>query len=95
MSIYDIVEFIPDDSFDFHERGPLTPYDVELLLNEFLQDSYIAKHNRVLVITGKGHKVRPQVAKLLKHSKYVEHFKPGGYFNGQGGAFEVHLNSKM
>ena len=84
-------DFIAEAELDYHEFGQLTPFDIEKILTEFLEDCYIAKYNRVTIITGKGNVVRPLVRKLLKENKFVENFKPAGYFNGQGGAFEVEL----
>lgn len=87
----DPLGFIPQDQIDFHNFGEMTPFDIEKYLSEFLEDCYVAKYHQVLVITGKGSVVRPLVQKLLKQNKYVANFKPAGYFNGQGGAFEVEL----
>ena len=84
-------EFLPQAQIDFHEFGLLTNYDIEKYLNEFLEDCYISKLDKVLVITGKGNVVRPLVIKLLKQNKLVKSFKQAGYFNGQSGAVEVEL----
>jgi len=93
VAIKKVFEFIPQDQIDFHELGILTSFDIEKYLNEFLEDSYISKLERVLVITGKGSVVRPKVMALLKSSKFVSKYKSAGYFNGQGGAFEVELSN--
>lgn len=88
-----INDFIAQAELDFHEFGELTTYDIEKYLNEFLEDCYISKLQRVLIITGKGKVVRPLVMKLLKINKYVSTFKTAGYFNGQSGALEVEIKS--
>lgn len=84
-------QFIPQATLDYHEFGVLLNFDIEQKLNIFLEDSYYKDYFQVLIITGKGKVVKPLVYKLLKSSKYVESFNLAGYFNGQGGAFEVNL----
>jgi len=84
-------EFVPQSELDFHNLGELTTYDIEKYLNEFLEDCYINKLSRVLVVTGKGLIVRPLVLRLLRNHKYVDGYKPAGYFNGQSGAVEIEL----
>lgn len=69
----------------------LYPYDIEKILNEFLEDSYVAGYKRVIVVTGKGRVVKPIVERLLKEIRLVANYKIAGYFNGQEGAFEVEL----
>ncbi len=88
-----ILDFPYQAEIDYHNFGILDQYEIEKLLLEFLEDSYISKLKNVLVITGKGKVVRPLVQKLLKGNKFVESFKQAGYYNGQEGAFEVVLNS--
>lgn len=85
------LDFIPDTQLDFHDFGVLNPAEIEKILTEFIEDSYIANKTSLLVITGKGRVVRPIVKKFLKANKYVSSFKTAGYFNGQDGAFEVNL----
>lgn len=85
--------FVPQDTLDYHDRGVLLPYDIEQLLNDFLEDGILSAFKYVLVIVGKGKVVKPLVNKLLKTHKYVESYKQAGYFNGQEGAFEVILKS--
>lgn len=85
--------FIADSELDFHGRGLLNEFDIERILNEFIENEYTAGKNYLLVITGKGKVVRPLVKKLLAHNKYVTSFKQAGYFNGQEGAFEVTLKN--
>jgi DNA-nicking Smr family endonuclease len=87
------IEFIPDSELDFHNFGVLNAAEIEKLLSEFIEDSYIANKNYLLIITGKGKFVRPLVKNLLRENKYIKSFKTAGYFNGQDGAFEVVLKS--
>jgi DNA-nicking Smr family endonuclease len=94
MDLNEIVRFVPQRELDFHDYPKsLLPYDIEKILNEFLEDSYVSGLKYVLVITGKGQVVRPLVHKYLKENKYVESFKLAGYFNGQSGAVEVTLKN--
>jgi DNA-nicking Smr family endonuclease len=86
-------QFIAEAEFDFHQFERLTPYDIEKYLSEFLEDSYAKGYTFILVITGKGKVVKPLVQKFLAENKLVKHFQLAGYFNGQGGAFEVTLTS--
>jgi len=69
----------------------LYPFDIEKILQEFIEDSYVEGHRNLLVITGKGRVVKPTVERKLKGIKYIKNFKIAGYFNGQDGAFEVEL----
>lgn len=84
-------QFIPQAQLDFHEYGELLAFDIEHILETFIEDSYFSDLQYLLIITGKGHVVRPMVEKLLKENNYVNECKPAGYFNGQSGAFEVVL----
>ncbi len=84
--------FIPDAKLDFHTSGPLTNYEIEKMLSNFIEDNYIREKKQLIVVTGKGQVVRPLVEKLLKQNSYVKSFQSAGYFNGQTGAFEVVLN---
>ncbi|MBN1618472.1 Smr/MutS family protein [Candidatus Dojkabacteria bacterium] len=83
--------FVADAKLDYHDRGSMTPYEIETILNEFLENSYSAGYHNVLIITGKGQIVRPLIKSLLPKHKLVSRFKFAGYFNGQTGAFEVWL----
>lgn len=85
--------FLHDAELDFHSYETLIPYDIEKILFEFIEDSYVAGHSKLLIITGKGRVVRPEVQRLLKGNKLVKEFKSAGYFNGQEGAFEVVLKN--
>ncbi|MEI7578811.1 MAG: Smr/MutS family protein [bacterium] len=91
--------FIPDATLDFHDLGPITPFDTEKILFEFLEDSYIKEFMRIPVITGKGlnsqngAKLRPLIKKLLEENQYVQKFKTAGFDLGGEGAFEVTLKT--
>lgn len=85
--------FVSEDQLDFHDFERLTPFDIEKILNEFIEDSYVAGRENILIITGKGKVVRPLVEKLLPKNKHIRKFKRAGYFNGQDGAFEIFLNN--
>lgn len=85
--------FVAEAELDFHHFGQLTDFDIEKILFEFLEDSYVSSKSNLLVITGKGPVVRPLVQKLLKQNKFVKNFNVAGYFNGQDGAFEVELRA--
>jgi DNA-nicking Smr family endonuclease len=87
--------FYSQDEFDYHDLGPMTPFDIEENFNRFIEDSYFKMLRYVTIVTGKGQVVRPLVQRLLKTNKYVEKFKNAGYFNGQDGAFEVTLKAKI
>lgn len=89
-SIFD-KQFISEAELDYHEFGVINIYEIEKILNDFLEDCHIQKLKNVLVITGKGQVVKPYVQKFLKSHKFVGSFKTAGYFNGQSGAFEVTL----
>jgi len=94
-NLKNITLFYAQAELDYHELGLLTAYDIEKILSEFLEDSYIQGLKNVLVITGKGQTVKPLVSKLLPKNKYVESFKIAGYFNGQEGAIEVTLVDRL
>jgi len=89
--------FFTDNTLDFHNTGPITPYDVEMRFTKFIEDCYIKQHEQILIITGKGlnskqgAKIRPQIQKLLQQNKYVKSFKFASLYNGGRGAFEVQL----
>ncbi|GAB4284597.1 MAG: hypothetical protein Kow0081_1860 [Candidatus Dojkabacteria bacterium] len=84
-------DFIPDAELDFHNFGIIDHFQVEMILNNFIEDSYIANHKRIVVITGNGKVVKPLTKKLLRKNSYVKEFKEANYFNGKSGAFEVKL----
>ena len=80
-----------DAKLDYHDKGLLDFYTIEKLLNDFLLDSYLAKHNRLLIVTGKGKVVRPTVLRLLKNHKSVKKFEPLESTNFYGGSFVVYI----
>lgn len=84
-------DFHPEATFDYHDKGILNSHTVELLYDQFVQESITDNFKRVLIITGKGDLVRPKVRLLLSRDKRVEKFSKAGYFQGQDGAFEVYL----
>ncbi|MEO6728596.1 MAG: Smr/MutS family protein [Candidatus Dojkabacteria bacterium] len=89
----DIVPFTSEAELDFHILDKFDPYDVESMLNTFLEDCYLSKLENVIIIVGKGFVVRPFVQKILKSHKLVNEFKQASYFNGQSGAFEVKIKT--
>lgn len=80
-----------DAELDYHEYGILDHFEIEKVFNEFIEDSFNAKHTNLLIITGKGATVRPLVLRFLKNNKYVKSFQFADYYNGQSGAIEVEL----
>ena len=85
------IKFYPQVELNYHNLGVLTIYDIEKLLLEFIEDSYIQGYKYLLVITGKGKIIRPLVNKLLKFNEYVSQYNRAGHFNGQDGAIEITL----
>lgn len=85
--------FIAEETFDYHGLGPLPEFEIIRLAENFIEECYSANKDNILIITGKGQKVRPLVKKVLSSNKYVKSFKTAGYYNGQEGAFEVCLKS--
>lgn len=88
-----IVQFISEAELDFHILDKFDSFEVEKMLNIFLEDCYLRKIENVTVIVGKGFVVRPYVQKLLTRHKLVEKFNQASFSNGQTGAFEVKLLS--
>lgn len=88
-----IVQFISQAELDFHIVDHFDEFEIEKMLNEFLEDCHIQRLQNVIIIVGKGFVIRPYVKKLLGQNKFVEEFKQASYFNGQSGAFEVNLKS--
>ena len=84
-------DFIPDQVLDFHEIELLDNYNIEKILVEFIEDNYLAENEKLLVITGKGKVVKPQVLLLLKQNKFIKSYNFAGYYNGQDGAIEIIL----
>lgn len=88
---YELAQSEFEDKLDFHDFGILDAFEIESILNEFIEDAYHSGFRKVLVVTGKGAVIRPMAPKLLKKNQYVENFTQAGYFTGQSGAFEVTL----
>ncbi len=84
-------DFVAEAELDFHNRGILSPHDVEFETDIFLREQQILGKRMVLVITGKGKMVRPVIGRFLKTHPVVMEFKTAGYYNGQDGAYEVIL----
>ncbi len=87
--------FIAGDTLDFHNYNELTNYDIEDILYKFIEDSFVAGYEQILIITGKGRVVKPLVHKLLSKNKYIKSYKKAGYYNGQDGAVEVYLKDEI
>src|SRR5687768_13042330 len=87
----DFENFIIERELDYHQFGIIDKLDVERILNEFIEDSYVKELKYLLIITGKGPLIQPLVPKLLVKNLYVEDFRIAGYFTGQEGAYEVIL----
>ncbi|MEP7104185.1 MAG: Smr/MutS family protein [Candidatus Dojkabacteria bacterium] len=83
--------FVSQAELDFHILDHFDSFEIEKMLNEFLEECYIKKFDQVIVIVGKGAVVKPYVTRLLKQHKLVSEFKQASYYNGQSGAFEVNL----
>jgi DNA-nicking Smr family endonuclease len=80
-----------DAKIDFHEFGEISREEVSFHFDQFIKENLALKNLNLLIITGKGQLIRPEVQSLLKGDKRVESFRSAGYFNGQTGAFEVKL----
>ncbi len=83
--------FQHDSKLDFHKYGKLDHFDIEKILNEFIEDEHNHGHKALLIITGTGMLVKPVVNRLLKTNKLVKEYGEAGYTNGQKGAYEVIL----
>ncbi|MBU1152055.1 Smr/MutS family protein [Patescibacteria group bacterium] len=88
----------PQEEFDFHNRGVLTPSDVLRLTDEFLDECKRRKLTKVLFITGKGlHSqhgmsvIKPQVRKYLESKSFVLRVYEGRRDRGGSGTLEVTL----
>ncbi len=90
---------IIEATLDFHNFGKLTREQASLFLENFLEESYIEKFSKVLVITGKGNNgensgkriLREHIRAELRKSKLVKSFHTADSWNGGAGAFEVLL----
>jgi len=90
----------PQAEFDFHNRGKLTPYAVQRLTDEFLEECRDRKLTKILFITGKGlHSkhgmpiIKPFLNKYLKSLDYVVRVYEGRFDRGGEGTLEVILDS--
>jgi DNA-nicking Smr family endonuclease len=84
-------DFIPDATLDFHGRDSYSAHEIEVDLEKFILEAVAYEYKHLVIVTGKGEKIRPQVEKLLCKTKAVKTFRTASYYNGQSGAFEVEL----
>lgn len=95
MSIDDLrvlyEEFRPEKELDYHNFGILSREEIQLIYDNFITHSLAEGKYLLLIITGKGKVVRPQIRNLLSKDKRVQAFRSAGYFLGKTGAFEVEL----
>ncbi len=91
--------FIPENTLDYHDLGPLMEHEIRGLYERFIEESIINEYRSVLVITGKGiHSekpavIKPLVIKYLRQDKRVASFKQASTHLGGEGALEVHLKN--
>lgn len=88
----------PQEEFDFHDRGALTPYDIKKLADEFLEECRDRGLTKVLFITGKGlHSkhgmpiIKPMLKKYLLEKPFVKQVYEGRFDRGGTGTLEVIL----
>ena len=88
----------PQEVFDFHNRGAMTPNDVKRLADEFLAECLDRKLTKVLFITGKGlHSkkgmpiIKPFLNKYLQTLPLVFRVYEGRHDRGGEGTLEVIL----
>lgn len=89
----------PQETFDFHGRGPLRQSDMKALADDFLEECERRGLYKVLFITGKGlHSakgmpvIKPFLRKYLKTLPYVERVYEGRRDRGGTGTLEVIFN---
>lgn len=89
----------PEAEFDFHDRGVLTPGDVQRLADRFLDECRSRNLTKVLFITGKGlHSkhgmsvIKPFLKKYLSSLSFVFRVYEGRHDRGGSGTLEVILN---
>jgi len=89
----------PQEEFDFHDRGMLTPHDIRELADEFLQECEDRGLTKVLFITGKGlHSrngmpvIKPFLKKYLLEKPFVKRVYEGRRDRGGSGTLEVILD---
>jgi DNA-nicking Smr family endonuclease len=89
----------PEAEFDFHDRGVLTPHDMQKLADEFLDECLDRGLTKIIFITGKGlHSkkgmpiIKPLLRKyLLQHPRVLRVYE-GRRDRGGSGTLEVVLN---
>jgi DNA-nicking Smr family endonuclease len=89
----------PQEEFDFHDRGILTPHDIRELADEFLEECRDRGLTKVLFITGKGlHSrngmpvIKPMLKKYLLEQPDVLRVYEGRRDRGGSGTLEVILD---
>lgn len=89
----------PQEEFDFHDRGILTPHDIRKLADEFLEECRDRGLTKVLFITGKGlHSrngmpiIKPFLKKYLLEKPFVLRVYEGRRDRGGSGTLEVILD---
>lgn len=89
----------PQEEFDFHDRGILTPHDIRELADEFLEECRDRGLTKVLFITGKGlHSrngmpvIKPFLKKYLLEKPFVLRVYEGRRDRGGSGTLEVILD---
>jgi DNA-nicking Smr family endonuclease len=89
----------PQDSFDFHNLGILSPRDITKLADDFLYKCRQRSLTKILFITGKGlHSrngspvVKPVLRKHLEKLSYVVRVYESRRDRGGQGALEVTLD---
>ncbi|MEE9395051.1 MAG: Smr/MutS family protein [Planctomycetota bacterium] len=92
----------PKASFDFHDRGVLSPTDIRRLARDFLEDARRRGWARVRIITGRGRNsargpvVRPTVLGLLaglQRDGIVLDYKSARMDAGGDGAVDIELET--
>jgi DNA-nicking Smr family endonuclease len=90
----------PEDTLDFHGRGPMRQHTMAQILEEFIDDCLDRELTKVLIITGKGlHSkkgmpvVKPFVKKTLQKHPQVIRVYEGRSDRGGTGTLEVILDS--
>ena len=89
----------PQEEFDFHDRGILTPHDIHELADKFLEECRDRGLTKVLFITGKGlHSrngmpiIKPMLKKYLLEQPFVKRVYEGRRDRGGSGTLEVILD---
>lgn len=84
-----------DSTLDFHQFGEITKEEIIFYLNQFIEESYQNKSDKILIITGKEHfnnlSLRHTVFQELKKNKRIKSFKTARLELGGSGAFEVYI----